>query len=48
MASSLESLVENLYNSGDDKYIDFPCMKQYFKEDMDILCKKGVLSIRIY
>jgi len=41
MASSLESLVENLYNSGDDKYIDFPCMKQYFKEDMDILCRKG-------
>ena len=40
MASSLEKLVEMLYDNT-DKYANFPRMKQYFKEDMDILCRKG-------
>ena len=40
MASSLETLVEKLYDNT-DKYVNFPGMKQYFKEDMDILCRKG-------
>lgn len=42
MSSSLEKLVENLYdNNNDDKYINFPCMKQYFYNHMDLLCRKG-------
>ena len=40
MASSLEKIVENLYDTN-DKYVNFPCVKQHFKEDMDILCRKG-------
>ena len=40
MATSLEKLVENLYDKN-DKYTNFPCMKQYFDKHMDILCRKG-------
>ena len=41
MASSLEKLVENLYDD-DDKYKNFPSMKQYFNDNMDIFCRKGI------
>ena len=42
MASSLESLVDNLIEKKqDDKYINFPCMKQVFGHDIDVLCQKG-------
>ena len=40
MSSSLEKLVENLYDKN-DKYKNFHSMKQYFSENMDILCRKG-------
>jgi len=40
MASSLEKLVENLYDKN-DKYVNFPCMKQYFNDEIDLLCRKG-------
>ena len=40
MGSSLEKLVENLYDK-DDTYKNFNSMKQYFNEHLDLLCKKG-------
>ena len=43
MNSSLEDLVKNLYDKdNEDKYINFPSMKQYYKDHIDLLCKKGV------
>ena len=40
MASSLEKLVDNLYES-DDKYKNFNFMKKEFPEHYSILCQKG-------
>ena len=40
MASSLEKLVDNLYDDN-DKYKNIPCVKQYFNDHMDLLCRKG-------
>jgi hypothetical protein len=40
MGASLEKLVENLYDK-DDKYKHFHNMRQFFPNDMDILCRKG-------
>ena len=39
MASSLESLVNNLYDK-DDKYKHFTRMKRYFPEHIELLCQK--------
>ena len=44
MASSLEKLVVNLYDEK-DKYVNFNSMKQYFGNNMDMLCKKRFLSL---
>ena len=42
MASSLESLVENLYTKDDDdKYSKFNVTKTMYSEHMDLLCRKG-------
>ena len=42
MASSLESLVENLYaKDEDDKYSMFAAMTSQFPEHMDLLCQTG-------
>ena len=30
-----------LYDKEFEKYRNFPCMKQYFNEHMDLLCRKG-------
>ena len=38
--ASLEKLVENLYDK-DDKHKHFHNMRQFFPNDMDILCRKG-------
>jgi hypothetical protein len=40
MASSLEKLVTNLYDK-DDKFKNFSSMKQYFNDQMNLLCQKG-------
>ena len=40
MGSSLEKLVENLYDKN-DKYKNSNSTKQYFSENMDLLCRKG-------
>ena len=40
MASSLEKLVENLYDE-EDKYKHFIFMKENFPDHYDILCQKG-------
>ena len=40
MASSLEKLVENLYDEK-DTYKNFTHMKKYYNDNMDILCQKG-------
>ena len=40
MASSLEKLVENLYD-GEDKFKNFANMKKYYPDDLDLLCRKG-------
>ena len=43
MNSSLEDLVENLYDyEQDDKYINFPSVKQYYKDYMHLACRKGL------
>ena len=41
MGSSLEKLVENLYDN-EDKHKNFHSMKQYYNDHMDLLCKKGI------
>ena len=42
MSSSLEKLVENLYNKDPiTKYDNFNFMKKEFNKDIDILCQKG-------
>ena len=42
MLSSLESLVENLYETGeDDKFKNFTFIKNYFADDLDLMCRKG-------
>jgi hypothetical protein len=46
MASSLEKLAENLYDK-EDKYKNFHNMKREFPEHIDLLCKKGSLSLRV-
>ena len=40
MPSSLEKLVENLYDK-DDKFKNFKFMQKYFPNDLDLLCRKG-------
>jgi hypothetical protein len=40
MASSLDKLVENLYDDK-DKYTNFNHMKKYYANHLDILCQKG-------
>ena len=40
MASSLEKLVENLYDKN-DKYNNFNHMKKYYNNELDLLCQKG-------
>ena len=40
MASSLEKLVENLYDEK-DKYMNFTHMKRLYNKHMDLLCQKG-------
>ena len=40
MASSLEKLVENLYDK-EEKFKNFKYMKQYFPDHLDLLCQKG-------
>ena len=40
MASSLEKLVENLYEK-DDKYMNFSHMKKEYNNEIDMLCRKG-------
>ena len=40
MASSLEKLVENLYDKN-DKYNNFHHMKQYYENELGMLCQKG-------
>ena len=40
MASSLEKLVEHLYDEK-DKYKNFTHMRKYYNEHMDLLCQKG-------
>ena len=40
MASSLEKLVENLYDKT-DKYNNFNHMKKYYNNELDLLCQKG-------
>jgi hypothetical protein len=40
MASSLEKLVENLYDKK-DKYTNFNHMKKYYNNELDLLCQKG-------
>jgi hypothetical protein len=44
MASSLETLVENLYDKN-DKYKNFNSMKQYFNEHMDLLCEREYIHM---
>ena len=41
MASSLEKLVENLYDPSEDKFQNFKFMKQNYPEHMELLCQKG-------
>lgn len=40
MASSLEKLVVNLFDEN-DKYVNFNNMKQYYNNEIDLLCQKG-------
>ena len=40
MLSSLEKLVENLYET-DDKFKNFNFIKNYFADDLDLMCRKG-------
>ena len=41
MASSLDTLVKNLYDK-EDKYKKFKSMKRYYSgENLDLLCRKG-------
>ena len=40
MASSLEKLVENLYDKN-DKYSNFNHMKKYYEPELELLCQKG-------
>ena len=40
MASSLEKLVEKLYEK-DDKYKNFSHMKKEYNNEIDMLCRKG-------
>jgi len=40
MASSLDKLVENLYDK-EDKYKNFTFMKQFYGDNMNIICQKG-------
>ena len=40
MASSLEKLVENLYDEK-DKYKNFKYMNKFYSQHMDLLCQKG-------
>ena len=40
MASSLENLVENLYDKK-DKYTNFKYMNKFYSKHMDLLCRKG-------
>lgn len=44
MASSLEKLVENLYDES-DKYKIFNFMKMNYSEHIELVCKKGLLSL---
>ena len=43
MNSSLEKLVENLYDD-EDKYINFNFMKKEFPSNYKTLCQKGIYS----
>ena len=40
MASSLEKLVENLYDK-EENFLNFKYMKKYFPDHLDLLCQKG-------
>ena len=40
MASSLEKLAEDLYDST-DKFKNFTHMKRFFSDKMDLVCQKG-------
>ena len=40
MSSSLEKLVENLYDP-EARYKHFKYLKEYFPDDLDLLCRKG-------
>ena len=41
MASSLESLVNNLYDK-ENKYKHFTHMKRHFPEHIELLCRKNI------